>query len=80
LDEQLGSDGAAGLADPEHARAQDAFWLAALDGALRGESPAVTLQRIERAAATAAPTIRDEVSGMPRALGYLADKLEKLRM
>jgi hypothetical protein len=53
------------IPDEAHRRANQAFWLAALTGAQRGESPDTTLARLQSATKTAPKAIKTRVEVLP---------------
>jgi hypothetical protein len=75
----FGKDPEAMIPTKTDAAAYDAFWIAALDGAQRGEPANVTLDRLKKAAEGAPPSIKYMVTHFPQVAESITDDLERVK-
>lgn len=61
------------------AAAYDAFWIAALDGAQRGEAASVTLDRLRKSAEGAPASIKYMVTRFPQIAESITDDLDRVK-
>jgi hypothetical protein len=77
--ELLGKDPMSMIPNEAEAAAYKVFWLAALEGAQRGEPAAVTIDRVRKAAEGAPSSIKDSVARIASVLDMLQSELDRVK-